>query len=56
MMELKINENIYPVYLKRSKRIKTSLSVNDNLEIIISSPRNISESEFKRLLKSFILD
>ena len=51
MMELKINENIYPVYLKRSKRIKTSLSVNDNLEIIISSPRNISENEFKKIIE-----
>ena len=50
--EVIIEGNIYSAYFKRSKRSKTALKVTDNLEIIISSPKNLSENEFKKILKN----
>lgn len=50
--EVIVEGNIYSAYLKRSKRSKTALKVTDNLEIIISSPKNLSENEFKKILKN----
>ncbi|HHV14928.1 MAG TPA: M48 family metallopeptidase, partial [Acholeplasmataceae bacterium] len=50
--EVIVERNIYSAYLKRSKRSKTALKVTDDLEIIISSPKNLSENEFKKILKN----